>query len=176
MQTKVVRQGFTLFIALVTTSIILAIGLSILTITLKEYLLSATARESEMAFSAADAGMECALYWSNSNAAGGFNKFSTAGSSINCMGNSISNVGVVNGAPGTLAKTSSLSIDWGSPQPVCSKIEVTRYDPQHDHPDGSTCPVGTCMKIISRGYNRSCANISDPHAVERALQGYFYGP
>lgn len=52
------NRGFTLFIAILTASIILAIGISILQITLKEFVLSSTVRDSLMAFYAADGGME----------------------------------------------------------------------------------------------------------------------
>jgi len=59
-------RGFTLFYALLVTSLLLALGLAVFNITLKELLLSSDARESQNAFYAADAALECALYWDRS--------------------------------------------------------------------------------------------------------------
>lgn len=57
------RRGFTLFYAVLMSSLLLALGLAIFNITYKELILSAGARESAVAFYAADAGLECALFW-----------------------------------------------------------------------------------------------------------------
>lgn len=57
--------GFTLFYSVLVSSLLLAIGLAILNITLKEFTLSSGARDSETAFYAADSALECALYWDN---------------------------------------------------------------------------------------------------------------
>lgn len=56
-------RGFTLFYALLVTSLLLALGLAVFNITLKELMLSSDARESQNAFFAADAALECALFW-----------------------------------------------------------------------------------------------------------------
>lgn len=56
-------KGFTLFYAVLTASLLLAIGIAIFNITFKELILSSGARESANAFYAADTGLECALYW-----------------------------------------------------------------------------------------------------------------
>ncbi len=56
-------RGFTLFYAVLMSSLLLALGLAIFNITYKELILSAGARESAIAFYAADAGLECALFW-----------------------------------------------------------------------------------------------------------------
>ncbi len=55
--------GFTLFYAVLVSSLLLALGLAIFNITYKELILSSGARESATAFYAADAGLECALFW-----------------------------------------------------------------------------------------------------------------
>jgi len=62
------RRGFTLYYAMLFGSVMLAIGASLLNISLKELRLSSALNESEYAFYAADSGIECALYWdSNAN-------------------------------------------------------------------------------------------------------------
>src|ERR1700733_8237439 len=56
-------KGFTLLFAVLVSSLILAIGLSVANLTIKEIQLSGTGRASQFAFYAADTGSECALYW-----------------------------------------------------------------------------------------------------------------
>ncbi|MDP3996838.1 MAG: pilus assembly PilX N-terminal domain-containing protein [bacterium] len=56
-------RGFTLLVALMTGVLLLSIGLAIMGISLKEVQLSASGRDSQFAFYAADSGMECALLW-----------------------------------------------------------------------------------------------------------------
>ncbi len=55
-------KGYTLLFAVIVASVTLAIGVSILTISKKEFLLSSAARESSISFYVADAGFECAMY------------------------------------------------------------------------------------------------------------------
>lgn len=56
------EQGFTVLFATLVGSLVLAIGLAILSITLKQITLASAGRQSQLAFYAADAGAECALY------------------------------------------------------------------------------------------------------------------
>lgn len=163
------QGGFALFVAVVTASIILSIGISILNITLKQFQLSGTSRESEMAFSAADAGLECAMYWNQSKEGidsphpdGMFAPTAPSPVNVACMGKS---------APGS---GGSFFINWGTP-PLCAIVSVVRSVA----PAGG-CFVGTCTVIESRGYNKACSLAgnppTDPRAVERALRAYYYGP
>src|SRR5262245_45801099 len=69
------QAGFTLLLALLIGSVVMAVFFSVLAITLKEYVFSDIGRESEIAFYAADAGMECALYWDTLSEAQGGSKF-----------------------------------------------------------------------------------------------------
>ena len=57
------NKGFTLFYALLVSSLALAIGASIFDITLREIDLSNAATQSQYAVYVADSGAECALYW-----------------------------------------------------------------------------------------------------------------
>lgn len=56
------QSGFSVLFASLIGSLVLAIGLAILSITLKQIVLSSAGRESQKAFYAADTGTECALY------------------------------------------------------------------------------------------------------------------
>lgn len=55
-------RGFVILFAVLISAIILLIGGGIFSISFKETVLSSTARESQYAINAADAGVECALY------------------------------------------------------------------------------------------------------------------
>lgn len=67
---KNINKGFTLFVAVVLSTLLLSIGLSLSNILLKQLVFSNTGRESQIAFYAADSGAECALYWDRKNADG----------------------------------------------------------------------------------------------------------
>lgn len=64
------QSGFTLFIALIVSSLLLAIGFSLSTIILKQLVFSNSGKESQLAFYAADSGAECALYWDRKDVQG----------------------------------------------------------------------------------------------------------
>ncbi len=57
------NKGFTLFVSLLVSSLILSISLSLSNIILKQLVFTYTGKESQIAFYAADSGAECALYW-----------------------------------------------------------------------------------------------------------------
>src|SRR3989338_4185708 len=57
------QKGFTLLLAALVSSIVLALGTSIFKLAQKELTLSSIGRDSQFAFYAADTGAECALYW-----------------------------------------------------------------------------------------------------------------
>ena len=56
-------KGFTLLFAILVSILVLAVGSSMITIALKQVILSGTGRESQYAFYAANTGAECAIYW-----------------------------------------------------------------------------------------------------------------
>lgn len=57
------EKGFALLFAVLVSVMVLAVGASIINISLKQVILSSAGRESQFAFYAANTGMECALYW-----------------------------------------------------------------------------------------------------------------
>lgn len=56
------NKGYTLLFAVLVTSLVVSVAVSILNITRKESILAGVARESQAAIYAADAGIECAVY------------------------------------------------------------------------------------------------------------------
>ncbi|MEY2702091.1 MAG: hypothetical protein RLY43_724 [Bacteroidota bacterium] len=57
------KKGFTLLFAILVSVMVLAVGASIINISLKQVILSSAGRESQFAFYAANTGLECALFW-----------------------------------------------------------------------------------------------------------------
>lgn len=57
------QRGFTLLLAALVSSVVLAVGAAIFSIAQKQLMLSSTGRDSQFAFYAADTIAECALYW-----------------------------------------------------------------------------------------------------------------
>ena len=57
------ERGFAMLFAVLVSSVLLSIGISIFNLTIKELVLSSSGRESQFAFYAADTGAECAIYW-----------------------------------------------------------------------------------------------------------------
>ncbi len=57
------KKGFTLLFAILVSVLVLAVGASMISIALKQVILSGAGRESQYAFYAANTGIECALYW-----------------------------------------------------------------------------------------------------------------
>lgn len=63
-QTK--KKGFVLLYAVLVSSVILAVGASLINIVTKQIVLSTVGRDSQFAYYAADAGAKCASYWNAS--------------------------------------------------------------------------------------------------------------
>ncbi len=57
------EQGFALLMTLIVVTVVVAIGLTVLDLSTKQIRLSTNAKDSEVAFHAANAGMECARFW-----------------------------------------------------------------------------------------------------------------
>ena len=63
------QRGFTILLAALIASLVLALGISVFSIAQKQLILSSTGRNSQLAFYAADTGAECALFWDMRNMA-----------------------------------------------------------------------------------------------------------
>lgn len=57
------KRGAVLLIAILVSSVALAVGFGVYNRTYKELLFASYWKQTQIAFSAADAGLECALYW-----------------------------------------------------------------------------------------------------------------
>lgn len=159
--TEAGKRGFTLLYAVLISSILLAIGIAIFEITVRELRLSSVARESQYAFFAADSGIECALYW-DVKATSTRVFYPGSAQDITCGDVTIANVG--GAAYGT-----PMTFQAALPEATrCTNVSVLKVTipPGSIDPDA---PVSTT--ITASGYNVPCANIStDSNAVERTLR------
>lgn len=76
------HRGFALLIALVLTSVVLALGMALIDIAYKQVVLASSAKNSQYAFYNADSALECALYYDQKQGAFFYN--STYNSPITC--------------------------------------------------------------------------------------------
>lgn len=162
--------GYTLLFSVLVSSILLSIGLAILNISTKEVALSSAARESEIAFYAADAGLECVFRW---DLAGKFVIPPHPGQPLASIGI----LKMCNGIDGTATRTSvdpvgekthwsyefkdnndTLSPDYSDP---CFKVTITKW--YNNDPD----PL-LKTHIESRGYN-TC-DTGNLRRLERAIK------
>ena len=172
------NRGFTAFVAILVSSLALAVGLAIYDLLQRELLLSQTAKESQYAIFAADVGAECALYWdakaptlNGAPSVFGTSSVSSCGTSpVNCNSLDITTKGPPTGDlalyPGCSATawcttsdatsaTTTFSLTF-SPLPYCVTVVVAKSG----NPSQTT--------VISRGYN-SCTTNSVVR-LERTLQ------
>ncbi|XKT74772.1 MAG: pilus assembly PilX N-terminal domain-containing protein [Patescibacteria group bacterium UBA2163] len=146
------ERGFTLLIAVLVSSILLALGFAIFNIAAKEVVLSASGRESQFAFYAADSGIECALYWDYEQDA-----FSaTSPRQPECAGGETTNYNVdFDADTGVYTTTFSFSLEESLSGP-CTDVTVTRR----------TDPTRTI--VVAAGYN-TCVT-TNPRRIERAIR------
>ena len=154
------NKGYTLLFAVLVSTLVLSVGISILNINKKEYLLASAARESVTAFYAADGALECAAYYDI-----GQNKFSQPdyATHVSCASFKPTVPDTAVGVPfsddgaGTTVARFDLNLNNSS----CATVIVTKS------------PTGT--SIQSRGYNIGWdstalkCNLASPKRVERVL-------
>jgi len=178
------NKGFALLLALIVSSVVLAIGISILNISVKQINLSSTARESELAFQAAHAGVDCIWYWRNTNGVA-YSAVGGAAPAVNCFevdATAETPNNLVSDTTDSHARSFSYLLEWGTPT-RCTDIEMVVMN-AHDEEleltfqnqavgnDGEkTCLEGNvCTVIFSRGYNRACDELdSNVFTVQREL-------
>ena len=149
------KKGFALLFAILLSTIILVIALSVSNIALKELNFSTSAVDTNNAFFAADTGAECALY----NDRYDVNKFPLTGSTgqIKCNNKNIS----LSSSPGSNSVIYSFIItDLGSSNDSCAKVTINKKG----------TPMTT--QVSSKGYNlggsSGCSSTSS-RLIEREL-------
>ncbi len=164
------ERGSTLFIAVLLSSLLLAIGFSLANFATKQIIISTAGRESQFAFYAADTGVECALYWDFKAPSG--SAFATSSDSVTyglvpSSGIKCNSHDIAAGPPvetiitnGNRA-TTTFGFDF-SPQPYCAIVVVGKSP-------GATI-------IESHGYNIGTLSsgpaclTDNPRQIERAIR------
>lgn len=162
------QSGVSIFIAVTIMGILILISFAVVNITIKSSQFASTGRDSQYAFYAADAGIECAVYWD-----GKFDSFATSTpGSVTCAANPAITTNSQNPIAGTTTASRvgggtdanptsvfGLSFNTGS-EPVnsCAIITVRKY-----YQGGA---LRTYIK--SRGYN-TC-DTTNPRRVERGVE------
>ena len=149
--------GFALLFAILASSVLLSISLSIFSIASREILFSSFGRESQQAFFAADVGVECALYWDFRS-----NAFSTSTpSAITCAGQTPALSHSVDGSGnGTTTTTTNLPLGADASAP-CVVIEVGK------------AYSGTTLLTNVRSYGHNTCDSGSPLLLERALRVHY---
>lgn len=186
------QQGFALLMTLIVVGVVLSIGLSVLELSLKQVRLSTNARNSEIAFHAANAGMECSRYWRRTASTSMENGLSFT---PDCFSGTLSNYsdedatavsGVTVAGDGDAFRY-QYEFTWGRNNDRCTSVNtvvgtttlpgtgitITGMEtlvPGYTDGDVKTCEAGTTCTVISvRGYNRPCSSVGAFGTVEREV-------
>ena len=171
------QKGFALLMTLIVVTVVISIGLSVLDLSIKQIRLSTNARDSEIAFHAANAGMECARFVRRnlSNAMENGDPISPNCFTGGPSPNTFTEVTDVTG--GGEVHRYDYAFSWGGAAPRCSQITTLvasssfsgtttisnmRNTWMPGYPgDTKTCGAGERCTVISvRGYNKSCSMVT----------------
>jgi hypothetical protein len=141
------RSGFAMLFTVLVMTLILSMALGISNITFKQTVLSSLAKDSQIAFYQADAGIECALYYDLNVTTHSFNGINPIPPQIRC-GN------VMLGYSGLSEANYYVYTSAAGAGPCIASVSVDKRDP-------------TVVIVQARGNNVCQTN---PRQVERALE------
>lgn len=145
-------RGFTILLAALVATLVLALGISVFSIAQKQVILSSLGRSSQYAFYAADTAAECALYWDVR-----FGYFSTTSPSGTpaCDGTSLS-ITPATPPPGQPVYTMTFEYE---PNRLCARVAVEK-----DTINGTTV-------IEADGFSTECSEIDvSTRALQRSVE------
>jgi len=151
-------RGFALLIAIIFMTVMLTLGLSLGSLGYKQTLLSSSAVESQYAFYAADAGLECALYADQQKDS--FNYALHTPDLITCDGTVATFIASPTYDATKLLVKERLSLDGGS---HCADVTIYKY-------------ANLSARFFSQGYNVPCAVVASPgdtRFVSRGLKAQY---
>lgn len=187
------QDGFALLMTIIVLGVVVSVGLTIVELTIKQVRLSANAKDSEIAFHAANAGVEC----------GRFHRIIESATEIddgdvlapNCFDeapdSAATNPLTISPAGDGNATQYVWEYTWGgSSAPRCSEITLvslvanstgpdttlsgmegpTGLVPGYPDGDVKTCgPGGLCTVLAVKGYNRPCSQKNSVGTLEREV-------
>ena len=151
------QEGFVLLFAVTISSILLSVALGVANVAFREVKFSASGRDTNNAFLAADTGVECAL--ANDKLSDGVFPIEGPATDISCAGNTITPVFTATADTGTYT---FVVPNLGSSESSCARVTLVK--------DQGVDP--TLVTITSNGYNigDSSCNSTNPNRTERRLQ------
>lgn len=184
--------GFALLMTLLVVGAVVSITLAVIELTIKQLNLTVTARDSEIAFHAANAGLECARYVRRIAST----SFEVAGTPLDtidfeCFSRTqeldlVSNGGLSINGNGDLRRYRG-EVTWGTgdrcsvvdmlvmivPDTETSDLEITNLHTMYQgfpQGDTKTCSPGArCTVAQVIGYNRGCTNTGLAGTVRREI-------
>ncbi|MDZ4227110.1 MAG: hypothetical protein U1D26_01385 [Patescibacteria group bacterium] len=161
------QRGFTLLLAALIASIVLALGSSIFSIAQKQVTLSSIGRDSQFAFYAADTAAECALYWDFRYGYFATSTIEGIPEPVSCDGQPMDASGRSDAFPYTMtSQPMDLFTSASPPSDLCAQVTVTKSL------DDTTGAIRTV--VHANGYSTSCATITtNPRALERSVQLHY---
>lgn len=161
--------GFVLLYSVLVSSIVITVGLLLANILLKQLVIASTARDAKIAYYAADAGRDCALYWVNQLGPLLFN----GGIMIQCNGG-VSDPNPINLSSPVDKRDSftyevSLPAEGNIPE-RCAVVEVFNGVPL-EYPNGDIREDNerVIATIQAYGYNDECDSTS-PRLIQRFIE------
>ena len=178
--------GFALLITLIVVSVVVSIGLTLLDLTIKQVRLASGSKDSEIAFHAANAGVECARYWRRIER----DDFEAGQAvSVGCFGAANSSYTATDLTPASPVAIYeyNFSFTGGTNNDRCSVVKMITLSSEPDasaavvlngvdvlipgYPASSkSCqPGGRCTIISAQGYNKACINKDTIGTVQREV-------
>jgi len=188
------QEGFALLLTLIVVSVVIALGLSMVEISLRQLNLSGVSRDSEIAFHAAYIGNECAEYFIRSRNLGA--EYYTQERPDGLSNSNNNNNHCVDGGLSVPSYNDSVAdvyhnnyeITWADDagDERCTEIDIYVLDavdlssPLTYDFGGSlgyknkSCADGRlCTLVFSRGYNRACNDIGTLRTLQREVVSEF---
>ena len=180
--------GFALLLTLLVVTVLISIGVSVLSLSIKQVRLATNAKDSEVAFHAANAGLECGLYWRRDKADQMENGQGIL--PIGCFGDGTpgdySVSAITAGVSGGEVYRYQYEFEWGAPV-RCTQIDtivgssslsgaglqipnMRNYIAGYPGDNTKECDPGTKCSVISvQGYNKPCSAITSYGTVQREV-------
>jgi len=161
------QKGFALLVAVIFMSVMLTLGLALASLGYKQELLASTAIESQYAFYAADAGLECALYADQQLDLFDYASHSVATppNTITCDGVSATQLPVsysyTTGTNGTLSVSERLSLDSNT---HCAIVTIYKYSTPQS-------PTNFVTYLFSQGFDVPCTTVANPGGTRFVSRG-----
>jgi Tfp pilus assembly protein PilX len=158
------ERGFTLLIAVIFMSVMLSFGLALGALAYKQQVLASSAIESQYAFYAADAALECALYEDQQLSRFTYNASEPASipgnaPSMTCDGQSPTYSQVTYRDASKWVIKETVSLDNGT---RCADVTIVKLNGTQ---------AGEYNYIFSQGYDVSCATVASPEGKRFNARG-----